>query len=122
MKWLFAFLLAVLIFGGAAWFGYNFVFKQDIEIRKEQRHEVTPEPRPDLSLPEFQAAAQLRQEGKLAEARAALTAFIQRYPTGQHVEEAKDLLGEVNIDILLSRPPSPEKKETRANRGEFCQK
>lgn len=122
MKWLFALLLAILIFGGAAWFGYNFVFKQDIEVRKEQRGEVTPEPRPDLSLPEFQAAAQLRQDGKLPEARAALTAFIQKYPTGQHVEEAKDLLGEVNIDIFLSRTPSPEKEEYIVKPGDVLQK
>src|SRR5713101_10192162 len=111
MKWLFVLVLALIIFGGAAWFGYNFVFKQDIQVRKEHRGEVPPEPRADISLPEFQAAAKLRQEGKLAEARGALTAFIQKYPTGQHVEEAKDLLGEVNIDVLLSRTPSPEKEE-----------
>jgi LysM repeat protein len=122
MKWLFALLLAVIIFGGAAWFGYNFVFKQDIEVRKEQRGEVTPEPRIDLSLPEFQAAAQLRQDGKLPEARAALTAFIQKYPTGSHVEEAKDLLGEVNIDIFLSRTPSPEKEEYIVKPGDVLQK
>jgi LysM repeat protein len=122
MKWLFALLLAILIFGGAAWFGYNFVFKQDIEVRKEQRGEVTPEPRPDLSLPEFQAAAQLRQDGKLPEARGALTAFIQKYPASQHVEEAKDLLGEVNIDVFLSRTPSPEKEEYIVKPGDVLQK
>jgi LysM repeat protein len=122
MKWLFVLVLALIIFGGAAWFGYNFVFKQDIEIRKEQRGEVTPEPRVDISLPDFEAAAKLRQEGSLVEARAALTAFIQRYPTGQHVEEAKDLLGEVNIDILLSHTPSPEKQEYIVKPGDVLQK
>jgi LysM repeat protein len=111
MKWLFVLFLAVIVFGGAAWFGYNLFFKQEIAVQKEQRGEVPPEPTPDISLPEFQAAAKLRQEGKLTEARGALTAFIQKYPAGLHVEEAKDLLGEVNIDILLSRTPSPEKKE-----------
>jgi LysM repeat protein len=121
MKWLFALLLAVIIFG-AAWFGYNFVFKQDIDVRKEQRGEITLEPRPDLSLAEFQAAAQLRQEGKLPEARAALTAFIEKYPTGPHVDEAKDLLGEVNIDIFLSRTPSPEKEEYIVKSGDVLQK
>src|SRR5207247_5939871 len=59
----------------------------------------------------FQAAAQLRQEGKLTETRDALIAFIEKYPAGLHVEEAKDLLGEINVDILLSRYPSPEKTE-----------
>src|SRR5881397_2544244 len=122
MKWLFVLFLAIIIFGGAAWFGYNFVFKEDIQVRKEQRGEVPPEPRADISLPEFEAAAKLRQEGKVAEARAALTAFIQKYPTGQHVEEAKDLLGEVNIDILLSRTPSPEKEEYIVKPGDVLQK
>jgi LysM repeat protein len=111
MKWLFVLFLAVIVFGGAAWFGYNLFFKQEIAVQKEQRGEVPPEPTPDISLPEFEAAAKLRQEGKQTEARGALTAFIQKYPAGLHVEEAKDLLGEVNIDILLSRTPSPEKQE-----------
>ena len=65
MKWLFVLLLAVIIFGGAAWFGYDLLFKQQIEVQKEQRGEIKPEPTPDISLPEFQAAAKLRQEGKL---------------------------------------------------------
>lgn len=122
MKWLFVVLLAVIIFGGAAWFGYNLFFQQEIAVQKEQHGEVRPEPPPDISLPEFQAAAKLRQDGKLAEARDALTAFIQKYPTGLHVEEAKDLLGEVNIDILLSRYASPEKEEYVVKPGDVLQK
>ena len=56
MKWLFVLFLAVVIFGGAAFFGYNLFFKQDIEVQKEQRGEVPAEPKVDISLPEFQAA------------------------------------------------------------------
>src|SRR5205807_9639582 len=100
MKWLFVLFLAIIIFGGAYWFGREYVFKQDIEVQKEQRGEVTPEPRIDLALPEFEAAAKLRQEGKIPEARAALSAFVQRYPTSSHADEAKDLLGEVNVGIF----------------------
>jgi LysM repeat protein len=122
MKWLFVLVLAMIIFGGAAWFGYNLFFKQEMAVQKEQRGEVRAEPTPDISLPEFQAAAKLRQDGKLAEARDALAAFIQKYPTGLHVEEAKDLLGEVNIDILLSRYPSPEKGEYVVKPGDVLQK
>ena len=122
MKWLFALLLAVIIFGGAAWFARYSVFKQDIEVRKEERGEVTPEPRVDTTLPEFQAAAQLRQQGKMVEARDALTAFIQKYPVGAHLDEAKDLLGEINIDIFLSRTPSPEKEEYVVRPGDVLQK
>src|SRR5213595_4176807 len=111
MRWLFVLLLALVIFGGAAWFGYNTFVKEEIAVKKEQRGEVTPPPAPDISLPEFQAAAQLRQDGKLTETRDALIAFIQKYPAGLHVAEAKDLLGGVNIDIFLSSYPSPEKTD-----------
>jgi LysM repeat protein len=122
MKWLFVLLLALIIFGGAAWFGYNSFVKEDIAVKKEQRGEVTPAPAPDISLPQFQAAAQLRQEGKLTEARDALIAFIQKYPSGKHLEEARDLLGEVNVDILLSRHPSPEKTEYVVKSGDVLAK
>src|SRR5712691_3428358 len=87
MKWLFVLFLAIIIFGGAAWFGYYYVFKEDIQVRKEQRGEVAPEPRLDLTLPDFEAAAKLRQEGKIPEARAALAAFVQKYPTSPHAGE-----------------------------------
>jgi len=122
MKWLFVLVLAIIIFGGAAWFGYNFVFKEDIQVAKEQRGEVTPEPRADLTLPEFEAAAKLRQEGKIPEARAALTGFVQKFPTSPHADAAKDLLGEVNIDIFLSRTPSPEKEEYIVKPGDVINK
>ena len=97
MKWLFVLLLALAIFGSAAWFGYNTFVKEEIEVKKEQRGEVTPPPVVDVSLPEFQAAVKLREDGKLAEARDALMALIQKYPAGKHLDEARDLLGEVNV-------------------------
>ncbi len=122
MKWLFALFLAAVIFLGAGWFGYNLFFKQEIAIQKEQRGETKAEPTPDISLPEFQAAARLRQDGKMPEARAALNAFIQKYPNGAHVDEAKDLLGEINVGILLSRTPSPEKTEYIVKPGDVLQK
>ena len=122
MKWLFVLFLAIIIFGGAAWFGYNFVFKEDIQVAKEQRGEVTPEPRIDLTLPEYEAAAKLRQDGKMPEARAALAAFVQKYPTSPHSDEARDLLGEINISIFLSRTPSPEKEEYVVKAGDVINK
>jgi LysM repeat protein len=122
MKWLFVLFLALIIFLGAGFFGYNLFFKQDIAVQKEKRGEIPPEPRADVTLPEFEAAAKLRQDGKLPEARGALTAFVQRHPSGLHVEEAKDLLGEVNIDILLSRTPAPGKEEYIVKPGDVLQK
>src|SRR6266513_3940281 len=122
MRWLFVLLLALAIFGGAAWFGYNTFVKEEIAVKKEQRGEVTPPPAVDISLPEFQAAVQLRQDRKLAEARDALVNFIQKYPSGKHLDEARDVLGEVNVDILLSRHPSPEKIEYVVKPGDVLAK
>src|SRR6266404_4026511 len=122
MKWLFALLLALVVFGGAALFSYYLFFKQEIAVRHEQRGDVTAAPTPDISLPEFQAAAKLRQEDKLTEARDALSVFVQKYPTDLHAEEAKDLLGEINVDILLSRTPSPEKQEYIVKPGDVLQR
>jgi LysM repeat protein len=110
MKWIFAFLLAVLIFGGAALFSYKIFIRPELVMRAERRLGASPIPIPDLSLPEFQAAQKLKAEGKLSEARGALADVIQRYPNGPHVGEAQDLLGEVNISILLSDYPSPDKE------------
>src|SRR5262245_9310245 len=122
MKWVFVLLLALIIFGGAAWFGYNTFVKEEIEVKKEQRGEVTPRPVVDVSLPEFEAAIKLRQDGKLAEARDALVVFIQKYPSTKRLDEARDLLGEVNVEILLSRYPSPEKTEYIVKSGDVLAK
>lgn len=118
MKWLFALLLALGIFGSAAYFSYRVVFKQEIAVQKEQRGEVVAAPTPDISLPEFEAAAKLRQEGKLVEARDALTVYISKYPNGSHFEDAKDLLGGINTEILFSPMPSPEKEEYIVKKGD----
>jgi LysM repeat protein len=118
MKWLFALLLAAVIFGGAAFFSYWIFVRPEIVARAERQAQAPAQPTPDISLPEFQAAAKLKDEGKLTEARAALTAFIQKYPSGLHAGEAQDLLGEVNTSILLSDYPSPEKEQYIVRSGD----
>jgi LysM domain len=118
MKWIFAFLLAVAIFGAAALFSYRIFIRPELVMRAERKASATAVPMPDISLPEFRAAEKLKSEGRLTEARAALTALIQTYPSGLHVGEAEDLLGEVNISILLSDYPAPEKEEYTVRGGD----
>lgn len=57
------------------------------------------------------AALALKSKGKWLEARAALRAFLDGSPSGEHRAEAETLLGEVNMRILLGRIPAPEKIE-----------
>lgn len=122
MKWLFAFLLAVVVLGGAALFSYKIFIRPELIMRAERRAAATPVATPDISLPEFRAAEKLKKEGKLLEARTALTNFIQQYPNGLHVGEAQDLLGEINVSILLSDYPAPEKEEYTVRRGDVLAK
>src|SRR5207237_6920222 len=83
---------------------------------------VTAAPGVAVILPECQAALWLRQDGKLTEARDAFVEFIQKYPSGKHLEEARDMLGEINVDMLLSRHPSPEKTEYVVKPGDVLAK
>ncbi len=122
MKWLFLLLLAAIIVGGAAFFSYDLFVKPERKIQQEKSGEIPVEPLPDVSLPDFQAAAKLRQEGKLIEARDALLALLQKFPTGQHVEEAKDLLGQVNVEMLFTDYRSPEKQEYVVRSGDVLAK
>src|SRR3979411_308970 len=107
MKWRFLLLLAVVIFGGAAFFSYDLFVKPERKIQQEKSGEIPVEPVPDVSLPEFQAAAKLRHECKHIESRVAVIAFLHRFPTGHHIEEAKDLLGQVNTEMLFTDYRSP---------------
>jgi LysM repeat protein len=122
MKWLFLLLLAVIIFGGAAFFSYDLFVKPERTIQAEKSGEIPVEPIPDVSLPDFQAAAKLRQEGKLLETRDALLAYLQKFPTGLHIEEAKDLLGQVNTEMLFTDYRTPEKQEYIVKSGDVLAK
>jgi len=122
MKWLFLLLLAIIIFGGAAFFSYDLFVKPERKIQQEKSCEIPVEPIPDVSLPDFQAAAKLRQEGKLIETRDTLLNFLQKLPTSQHIEEVKDLLGQVNTEMLFTEYRSPEKQEYVVRSGDVLAK
>jgi LysM repeat protein len=118
MRWILALFLAVVIFGSAALFTYKIFVRPELVMRAEKKAAALPYPVIDISLPEFEAAKKLKEAGNLGEARNALTRLIQKYPSGQHVGEAEDLLGEVNISILLSDYPAPEKEEYTIRSGD----
>ncbi len=118
MKWLFALILAAIVFGGGAYFSYELFVRPQVEVRTENAAPAPAQPTADYTLPEFQAAVKLRQEKKLSEARTALNAFLQKYPASLHSEEARDILGEVNMDILLTSYQSPEKQQYIVKRGD----
>ena len=52
------------------------------------------------------------------EARAALEAFLTRYPDSSHRDEAETLLGDINYRELFSGRPGPDKVEYIVQRGD----
>ena len=121
MKWLFVLFLAVIIFGGAAWFGYNLFFKQEIESKGAARRSSRGAVLRISVFPNFRPRPNCGRREKCWK-HARPDRFHRKIPNGLHVEEARDLLGEVNVDIFLSRTPSPEKKEYIVRPGDVLAK
>ena len=109
MKALVILLLACAIFSGAAYFTYELYIKPDKMLREEKLLPPEPPP-PDPTIPEFEKAAKVAKSGKLIEARTALESFIEHFPESTRLEDARDLLGDVNTRILFSPVPAPEKQ------------
>jgi LysM repeat protein len=97
--------------------GYKLFVQPQIAL-KEEKLLPPPPPPPDPTVPEFNKAVAVRKSGKMIEARDALYAFIERYPDSTKIDEAKDILGEINTDILLSGTPAPEKEEYIVQKGD----
>lgn len=108
MKALIIIFLTFAVFGGAALVGYKMFVQPQIALKNEKAAPPTPVP-PDPTLPEFNKCLAIRKAGKMVDARTALYAFIDHFPQSSKLEEAKDVLGEINTDIFLSTIPAPEK-------------
>jgi LysM repeat protein len=109
VKALFILVLAALIFGGVAYFSYELFIKPEKALIAEKKRGPEPPP-PDPSLPEYTACLETRKKGDLLAARTAFEAFLAHNPQSTKADPARDALGEINADILLSQAPAPEKQ------------
>ena len=117
MKALILIFLAIAVFGGASFFGYKLFVQPRIALKQEKLLPPPPPP-PDPTLPEFTKCLALRKDGKMLAAREAFYGFIERYPDSTKIEDAKNILGEINTDILLSSIQAPEKEEYIVQKGD----
>lgn len=118
-------LLAVAIFGSAAYFTYLLILKPKIELKQELDTKVLtggPTPPPDPSLPELEYCLKLKKSGELVAAKSALEAFIEHNQHSTVLPDARTALGEVNTDIFFSRIPSPDKEEYVVKPGDALAK
>ncbi len=110
MKVLFLIVLAIAIIGTGTFFTYEMFIRPKQELKAEKELPPPPPP-PDPAVPEFERAKAVHgKSGKSNEAREALAGFVERYPESTKIDEAKDLLGEINLSLFLSPVRTPEKE------------
>ncbi len=74
---------------------------------------------PDLGLRDFAAAEDLLVAGEPLAARDRLLYLLSFYPESKSVPQAKEIIGEINLDLLLSRAPLPGKGEHVVKSGDL---
>lgn len=72
----------------------------------------------DLGKRHFDAAIQLLKDGELISGRDRLKYLLEYFPESATCSEARRIIGEVNMDLLISRIPMPAKAEHTVRRGE----
>ena len=96
--------VALLVFGSAAFCAYTLFVKPYSSFHLFRRHKttVTAPPITDRGETAFNSAVTLQNSGKLEEAVIAWRTWLQAYPESKRRLEALDNLGKANIDLLHS--------------------
>ena len=109
--------LCAVVFGAAAWFGYQILIVPK-QVPPQELVEGKPVPPADPSLPEFEKAMSVKAARQPVAAREALERFIANYPFSIKLAEARKALGAVNSDIFFSAIPAPEKTRYEVHSGD----
>lgn len=121
IKFLLAFFALLICAGGVvgAYFFWKKFAQPEINVtrRIEGRAEVNRE-KPDLGKRHFAASVDLIEEGELVSARDRLLYLMQYFPESKTYDEAKRIVGEINMDLLLSKIPMERKTTHTVSRGE----
>ena len=109
--------LAIGIFGGGGFVAYRLFFKKpDPGPGNANEAVVTPTPDPGIEM--FDEAKQLIASGDQSEAQKILLALIQSFPDSTKSNDARKLLGDLNISEFFSQTPGPDKTEYMVVRGD----
>lgn len=120
-KFFLAFLALLICVGGIA--GAYFYWKKfaEPEIGVTRQIDGTAEflkEKPDLGKRHFDEAVALLKEGELVSARDRLRYLMTYFPESRTFDEAKRVVGEVNLDLLVSNIPQPKKTIYTVKRGD----
>jgi LysM repeat protein len=113
--------LAFSVFGGGGFLAYRLFFKKsDLHLPNPNQPVITPTPDPGIEL-----VAQARRElasGQPKDAEDLLRSLIKSFPDSIKIDEARKLLGDLNISAFFSPAPSPDKTEYVVVRGDSIAK
>ena len=88
------------------------------EIRQDKGKAAVERPAPDPGKKQFGHAVSALKNGQIEEAKKHLSFILQYYQDSSTYAEAKRVLGELNVDQLLSPEPGPGKIEYTVKRGD----
>ncbi len=120
-KFFLAFLALLICVGGVGGAYYYWKKFAEPEIGVVAQIEGTAEvmkEKPDLGKRHFDEAVELLKEGELVSARDRLRYLMTYFPESKTYDEAKRVVGEVNLDLLISNIPQPEKSIYTVQRGD----
>lgn len=120
-------LLAVFALGmvGAAGVFLAYMWEKKWKPEKEVRDELVQDKEdeeretPDLGKKQYEFAIEAIRNDDITAARTHLGFILEHYPDSSAFPEAKRILGELNVDQLLSAEPGPGKVEYTVKRGKF---
>lgn len=118
IKVLIVLILAIAVFGGAAWFAYDLYLKPRAIILKKNLPTPTPVPTPDPSTVQWEKLHTSFKTASVAEKQAVLQRFMAAYPDSPKFRDARAELGQINSDHFFSSAPGPGKIEYIVQRGD----
>ena len=109
--------LAIGVFGGGGFVAYRLFFKKpDPRGRNPNEPVVTPTPDPGIAM--FNQAKREIASGDQNDAQKILLTLVQSFPDSTRINEARKLLGDLNISAFFSPEPGPDKTEYVVIRGD----
>lgn len=119
LKLLLAFFALMILATGvaaAAYYWKKFVLpEKEVEVVISGKSE---EEKPDLGRKHYIRALKFIEEGELLSARNELQYMLDIYPESPTIGEGKRVLGEVNLDLIVSKIPMERKSEYKVKRGD----
>jgi LysM repeat protein len=113
--------LAFCVFGGGGFIAYRLFFKRpDFRLPNANQPVITPTPDPGIEM-----IAQAKRElaaGQSKFAEDLLRSLIKSYPDSIKIDDARKLLGDLNISAFFSPAPASDKTEYVVVRGDSIAK